>query len=167
MSLIVSVNGTAVWRNASCRCAIGRSGVRAHKREGDGATPEGIFPLLEVLYRKDRLALPNTRLRASALAPEDGWCDDPLHPAYNMKVKLPHAAGCEALWRDDGLYDLMAITGHNADPVVPGAGSAIFVHVAGVGYPPTEGCVAFALPDLQRILSDWLSTDRLVVQAAR
>ena len=167
MSLTVSINGTAVWRNASCRCAIGRSGVRAHKREGDGATPEGTFSLLEVLYRKDRIALPNTRLRASALTPEDGWCDDPRHPAYNTKVKLPHPAGCEALWRDDGLYDLMAITGHNADPVVPGAGSAIFVHVAGAGYPPTEGCVAFALPDLRRILSDWLSTDRLVVQAAR
>lgn len=167
MSLIVSVDGTAVWRNASCRCAVGRGGVRANKREGDGATPEGSFPLLEVLYRKDRLDLPNTRLRAAALASEDGWCDDPRHPAYNTKVKLPHPAGCEALWRDDGLYDLMAITGHNADPVVPGAGSAIFVHVAGAGYPPTEGCVAFALPDLQRILSDWLPADRLVVQASR
>ena len=167
MSLIVSASGTAVWRNASCRCAIGRGGVRADKREGDGATPEGTFPPLGVLYRKDRLALPNTRLRTSALAPEDGWCDDPRHPAYNTKVKLPHPASCEALWRNDGRYDLVAITGHNANPVVPGAGSAIFVHVAGAGYPPTAGCVAFALSDLQRILSDWLPKDRLVVTAAR
>ena len=167
MNLIVSADGTAIWRNAACRCAIGRGGVRAYKQEGDGATPEGTFPLLGVLYRQDRLALPNTRLRASALAPEDGWCDDPRHPAYNTKVELPHPAGCEALWRNDGRYDLIAVTGYNANPVVPGIGSAIFVHVAGSGYPPTEGCVAFALPDLQRILSDWLPKDRLVIVAAR
>ena len=135
------------------RCALGRGGVRRNKREGDGATPIGRHALRRVLYRRDRLAgPPATALPCSAIARDDGWCDDPGDPAYNRPVTLPHTASHEHLWREDGLYDLVVVLGHNDDPAVPGLGSAVFLHVARPDYRPTEGCVALALADLLDLL---------------
>ncbi len=150
----VSPGGWLGWGGERVRCALGRGGVRPDKREGDGATPVGRFPLRRVLYRPDRLARPATALPCAPIAPEDGWCDDPADPAYNRPVRLPHPARHERLWREDGLYDVVAVLGHNDDPVVPGAGSAIFLHVARPDLGPTEGCIALALPDLLRLLAE-------------
>ena len=93
-------------------------------------------------------------------APSGAAASPPTKPRatdYNRPVTLPHPAGAETLWRDDALYDLVAVTSHNSNPIVPGAGSAIFVHIAGgADYPPTEGCIAFARADLEAILRDWI-----------
>jgi L,D-peptidoglycan transpeptidase YkuD (ErfK/YbiS/YcfS/YnhG family) len=105
-----------------------------------------------VLYRPDRMACPQTGLPVEALKRDDGWCDAPGDPNYNRAVKLPYPASAESLWRDDRLYDVVALLGFNDAPVVDGAGSAIFLHVAREDYGPTEGCVALALPDLLRVL---------------
>lgn len=123
------------------------------KTEGDGGTPVGMFPLRRVLYRPDRLDAPATGLPVEAIKPDQGWCDDPAHPDYNRPVSLPFAASHEKLWRDDGVYDVIVILGHNDDPPVPGKGSAIFMHVARPDYGPTEGCVALALEDLLDVLA--------------
>ena len=144
-------------------CALGRSGVRANKREGDGATPVGIFRLLEVRYRSDRIPAVTTALPVSELTPTEGWCDDPKHRDYNRSVALPHPARCELLWRDDALYDLLAVSNYNYSPVTPGLGSAIFLHVAGDGFPATEGCIAFSVENLVGILADWTERDRVTV----
>lgn len=135
-------------------CAIGRGGfIPAHeKREGDGATPLGDWPVRRVLYRADKVGAPETALTIEPINQDDGWCDDPKDPAYNQPVKRPYAASHEKMWRDDDLYDVVAILGHNDDPPVPGAGSAIFMHVARPDYSPTEGCVALAPPDLIHLL---------------
>src|SRR5215831_7281675 len=95
------------------RCAVGRGGVRNDKREGDGATPDGAFPLRRALYRADRLPAPICVLPAAPLAPDDGWCDDSADSAYNRTVKLPYGGRHERLWRDDGLYDVIVVIGHN------------------------------------------------------
>ena len=139
------------WDSHACACAVGRSGISVKQAEGDGITPVGTFAVRRVLYRADRMPKPATRLPLAALAPDDGWCDAPADPAYNTQIKRPYRASHEALWRDDGLYDLIAVLGFNDDPVVPGKGSAIFLHVAGPG--PTEGCVALALGDLAALLA--------------
>ncbi|HLB79812.1 MAG TPA: hypothetical protein VJJ77_04860, partial [Dongiaceae bacterium] len=102
MDLIVSAGGAADWGGRSFRCALGRTGIRADKREGDGVTPAGCFGLRRVLYRADRLARPPTALPVAALTPQDGWCDDPADPMYNRPVRLPYAARHERLWRADG-----------------------------------------------------------------
>ncbi len=156
--LIVSRSPDGTWHAAFgtrrwC-CAIGPAGVSADKREGDGATPVGCFQLRRVLYRPDRLARPETGLPVAALRPEDGWCDDPDVAAYNRPVRLPYAASHERLWRDDGIYDVIVVLGHNDDPPVPGRGSAIFLHVAKPDYGPTAGCVALALADLLTVLRE-------------
>jgi L,D-peptidoglycan transpeptidase YkuD (ErfK/YbiS/YcfS/YnhG family) len=136
-------------------CALGRSGVvpAAAKREGDGATPAGRWPLRRVLYRIDRTPPPRTALPVLPIAPDDGWCDDPADPAYNRPVSLPYPASAEPLWREDGLYDLLVELGYNDDPPRPGAGSCIFLHLARPGYGPTRGCVALAREHLEAVLA--------------
>ncbi|NWG44966.1 MAG: L,D-transpeptidase family protein [Alphaproteobacteria bacterium] len=160
--LEVDGSGFAAFGGQLFRCAIGKGGLRADKREGDGATPAGVFALRELLYRPDREKPPVTGLPARALAPGDGWCDAPEDAAYNRPVRLPYTARAEDMWRADGLYDLVVVVGYNDDPVVPGRGSAIFVHIARPGYAPTEGCVAFTRADLALILRAATPQTRLV-----
>jgi L,D-peptidoglycan transpeptidase YkuD (ErfK/YbiS/YcfS/YnhG family) len=149
------------------RCALGKAGVRpaADKREGDLASPAGVWPIRQLLYRPDRLAPPATALPLAPLDPADGWCDAPSDAAYNRPVRLPYPASCERMWRDDGLYDLVLVLGHNDDPPVPGLGSAIFLHVAGPGYAPTEGCVALALEDVLALAAVALPGDAIEIRA--
>ena len=136
------------------RCALGPAGVvpAAAKREGDGASPAGVWPIREVLFRADRGIAPRTQLALRPIGQLDGWCDDPADPAYNRAVQLPYPASAEALWRDDHVYDIIVILGHNDNPVIPGAGSAIFLHIAHPDYAPTRGCVALARSDLELFL---------------
>jgi L,D-peptidoglycan transpeptidase YkuD (ErfK/YbiS/YcfS/YnhG family) len=133
-------------------CALGRSGRRALKREGDGATPIGSFALRELFYRPDRLPHPRTGLPVRVLRVEDGWCDDPSDRNYNRRVRHPYPASAERLWRADHLYDLILVMGYNDRPRLKGRGSAVFMHVAGPGLAATEGCVALRLPDLKRLI---------------
>src|SRR5512138_3428359 len=142
----------ARWSGTTRRCAVGRGGIARKEGEGDGVTPVGRWPMRRLLYRADRLAKPATLLPCQAIAPEDGWCDDPADAAYNQPIRLPYPASHERLARDDHLYDLVVVLGYNDDPVVPGAGSAIFLHLARGDYGPTEGCVALALLDLLTVL---------------
>lgn len=138
------------------RCAIGKTGAIAakDKREGDGKSPAGVWPMREVWYRPDVYTQgPLTALPVRATRPEDGWCDAPGDRNYNRPVTLPYPASAERMWRDDAVYDLVVILGHNDDPPVPGMGSAIFMHLAREGYPGTEGCVALARADLEAVLA--------------
>ncbi len=148
------------------RCALGRGGVIAAeaKREGDGASPKGVWPIRRLLYRADRGPPPQTALPCAPIQPDDGWCDDPADAAYNRPVTHPYPASAEHMWREDHVYDLVVVLGHNDDPVIPGAGSAIFLHLAKRDYGPTEGCVALARADMEALLKmarpgDWLAID--------
>jgi L,D-peptidoglycan transpeptidase YkuD (ErfK/YbiS/YcfS/YnhG family) len=136
------------------RGAIGRGSVRPLKREGDGGTPPGRFPVRLVLYRADRMRRPRTALPVRAIRANDGWCDEPSDRNYNRLVRLPTKRSAEALMRADALYDLIFVLGYNDRPRVRGKGSAIFVHVARDGYTPTEGCVAFSRRDLVGVLAE-------------
>ena len=163
---ITVAGGFLSWPGGRVRAALGRSGLTHTKREGDGATPIGIFPLRCLLYRPDRLPQPRTGLPVSAIHPSDGWSDDPRDMLYNQLVQLPHPYGHERLWRDDGVYDLIVPLGYNDDPPIPGLGSAIFLHCARPDYSPTEGCVAIALPDLLRLLAECGPAARIEISAA-
>lgn len=133
-------------------CAIGKGGFKKDKQEGDGATPLGIFPLRECLYRPDRNEAPQTQLLTHAISPNDGWCDDPKSQFYNLPVKTPFNQSHEQLWREDHVYDIIIPIGYNDSPIITGKGSAIFMHLAKPDYSPTEGCVALALPDMLKLL---------------
>ena len=141
--------GSKVWR-----AAVGRSGIGPKEAEGDGISPIGCWPIRQVLYRTDKLAAPPVSVfPTAAIAPDDGWCDAPDHPAYNRPVKLPFAASHEEMWRKDDLYDIVVVLGQNDDPVIPGAGSAIFLHVASQNYGSTAGCATLTRDDLLEFLA--------------
>ena len=146
-------------------CSIGRGGIVRAKAEGDLGTPEGTWRLLWLYWRADRLPRPATALPAVALGPQQGWSEAPEDPAYNRPIRHPHRFPADRMARGDALYDLCAITDQNWDPVVPGAGSAIFVHLWRRPRYPTAGCVAFRRRDLDWILSRWTARSRLVVRA--
>jgi L,D-peptidoglycan transpeptidase YkuD (ErfK/YbiS/YcfS/YnhG family) len=147
------------------RAAVGARGIAAKRAEGDGITPTGVFPFRNVLYRADRLARPVTALPLQEIAPDDGWCDAPSDTAYNRPVKRPYRASAETLWRDDRLYDLLVVIGFNDAPVVPGAGSAIFLHVARGDYGPTQGCIALAKEDLLKVVAQLAPADMIAIRA--
>ena len=129
---------------------LGRGGVIAaqDKREGDGATPLGNWPMRRVFFRPDRMNAPRTGLQTVPLRLRDGWCDDPSSPLYNLPVTLPFPASHERLWRDDHVYDLIVELGYNDDSVRPAMGIAIFMHLQQPDGAPTEGCVALQQADL-------------------
>jgi L,D-peptidoglycan transpeptidase YkuD (ErfK/YbiS/YcfS/YnhG family) len=169
MTFVAYADGRFDLAGRWTRCALGPAGVvaAAAKREGDGASPAGAWPLRWVLCRPDRRPPPVTALPVAALDPSDGWCDAPADRAYNRQVRLPYPASAERLWRDDAVYDLIVVLGHNDDPVVPDAGSAIFLHIAGPDYAPTQGCVALAAEDLEALLAAARPGDVLVISAER
>jgi L,D-peptidoglycan transpeptidase YkuD (ErfK/YbiS/YcfS/YnhG family) len=153
MRAIVTSDGTLTLGTETFRAALGRGGMRAAKREGDGATPTGLLPLRTILYRPDRGPTPVCAVPVEAMSPHDGWCDESTHPAYNHRVRLPINASAEPLWRDDPIYDIVGVLGWNDTPVRPGLGSAIFLHLAREDFAPTDGCVALRLDDLRHVLA--------------
>jgi L,D-peptidoglycan transpeptidase YkuD (ErfK/YbiS/YcfS/YnhG family) len=164
MDLIVSYSpeGPVLdWGARPRRCAIGPAGIARKISEGDGVTPLGVFSLREAFYRADRVAKPTSILPVRAIARDDGWCDAPDDRNYNRLVKLPYPASAETLWREDHVYDLVAVIGFNDDPVTPGKGSAIFLHLARPDYTPTAGCVALAENDLRAALEQLQAGDRI------
>ncbi|BBF94730.1 hypothetical protein BLTE_34150 [Blastochloris tepida] len=150
------------------RCALGRNGIRALKREGDGATPAGRFPFGRAWWRADRGLPPAGNLRQRRIRRDDGWCDAPGAACYNRPVRLPCRASHEEMWRADGLYDLVVEIGWNLSPRRSRHGSAIFLHAArpGSGFTdlaPTAGCVALRPADLRRLAARLGPRTRLVV----
>lgn len=145
---------TLTFEDMTIPCSIGRSSAcpALDKREGDGFTPLGIWPLRTILFRRDRSGpAQNINLPWRWIGAQDGWSDDPTDPAYNRPVVLPHRFSTEALIRDDPLYDIIVILGHNDAPPAPGSGSAIFFHIWNEAK-PTEGCVAIAREEMDALL---------------
>jgi L,D-peptidoglycan transpeptidase YkuD (ErfK/YbiS/YcfS/YnhG family) len=143
--------------------ALGRGGVRADKREGDGATPRGQFRPLRVWWRADRCPRPRTLLPVRRIGRGDGWCEDPADRRYNRPIRLADGNPGDSLWRTDHLYDLIVELDHNVRPRVAGRGSAIFVHVARPNFGPTAGCVALTSGSLRRLLTQLSHKTRIQI----
>ena len=166
MNLIVTSDADGAWLDWGAgkrRAAIGPGGIAMKGGEGDGITPRGTYPIREIFYRADKIAKPDTALPLRAIQEDDGWCDAPADPNYNRLVKLPYPASAEHMWRDDHLYDLVAVLGYNDDPVVPGKGSAIFLHLAKPDYAHTHGCVALNHDDVLAALKQMRPGDRVQI----
>nr|WP_243446271.1 L,D-transpeptidase family protein [Polymorphobacter fuscus] len=157
--------GTVEAFNEAVPAVFGRAGTIAAdaKREGDGASPIGAWPVRAALLRPDRMAAPATALPWRWLRADDGWSDDAADPAYNRPVRHPHRFGAERLWRDDGAYDIIIVLGHNDRPPLAPLGSAIFFHCTRPDRRPTQGCVAVDRPVLARWLDRLQPGDRLVI----
>lgn len=143
-------------------CSVGRGGITATKREGDGGTPVGTHRIVGMLYRPDRIAPPADW--AMPISPSDLWSDDVRDPDYNLMVRAPHPFGHERLTRADPQYDLVLITDWNWPDATPGKGSAIFIHTWRRPRHPTAGCVGLARQDLLWIAARLQPQSRLIVR---
>jgi L,D-peptidoglycan transpeptidase YkuD (ErfK/YbiS/YcfS/YnhG family) len=145
--------------------ALGRTGIKADKREGDGATPAGRYRPVRVWWRADRLPRPATRLPVRPIKAADGWCEDPADRRYNRPIRLTPGAPGDRLRRPDALYDMVIEIDHNVRPRVVGRGSAVFIHVARPGLAPTAGCVAMPPAVLRRLLGRLGPGTMIVIRA--
>ncbi|MFK7744754.1 MAG: L,D-transpeptidase [Roseobacter sp.] len=142
-------------------CTIGKTGISRRKKEGDGATPQGVHRIVGMLYRADRMAPPADW--ALPIGLNDLWSDDPSHEDYNMMVRAPYPYSHEKLRRADPLYDLVLLTDWNWPYAVKGRGSAIFIHqYRRPGY-PTEGCIALSRQHLVEIAAQITFQTRLII----
>ena len=132
--------------------ALGRGGILANKREGDGGTPRGIFRPRQVWWRADRHPRPKTFLPVRAIRPEDAWCEDPADRHYNQAVRLEPGRAGDRLTRGDHLYDFIVEIDHNTHPRIAGRGSAVFLHLARENFGPTAGCVSMTKAAMLRLL---------------
>lgn len=145
--------GRLVGAGVDLAAAIGRSGLTARKREGDGASPRGQFRIVGGFYRPDRFRVrPRAGVPLLPLRPDDGWCDDPADRNYNRPVRRPYPRSHEAMWRDDHAYDVVMVLDFNLKPRVRGGGSAIFFHLAQADFRPTAGCLALSRADMLKLL---------------
>jgi L,D-peptidoglycan transpeptidase YkuD (ErfK/YbiS/YcfS/YnhG family) len=143
--------------------ALGRGGIRANKREGDGGTPKGTFRPRQLWWRADRHPRPRTFLPVRAIRPEDAWCEDPQSRHYNQPVRLEPGCGGDRLTRDDHLYDFIVEIDHNSSPRVAGRGSAVFLHLARENFAPTAGCVSMTKSAMLRLLARLGPETRIVI----
>jgi L,D-peptidoglycan transpeptidase YkuD (ErfK/YbiS/YcfS/YnhG family) len=160
-------NPSRGWLTAgqlSLPVALGRSGVKANKREGDGATPRGSFRLKQLWWRAERHARPATLLPTQRIRPDDGWCENPADRHYNQPIKVPRGSNADRLARADALYDFIIEIDHNTRPRIAGRGSAVFIHVARERFAPTAGCVALDINSLRRLLARVGPRTRIMVE---
>jgi L,D-peptidoglycan transpeptidase YkuD (ErfK/YbiS/YcfS/YnhG family) len=143
--------------------ALGRGGILADKREGDGATPRGRFRLVRLWWNPERGLRPATRLPVRRIAPDDAWCEDPADRRYNRPIKMAPGGTGDRLRRADHLYDLIIEIDHNSRPRIARRGSAVFIHLARPGLAPTAGCVAMPNSHLRRLLGQVGTQTRVLI----
>lgn len=162
---LVVTHWGARFRGVTMPCSIGRGGIGQKQGEGDGITPIGSFKLAGIGVRSDRMHFRTNHVRQKQISLCDVWSDDPNDPDYNHGLHGPnHPYSHERLYRSDPLYDAFGILDYNWPTAVPGAGSAIFLHIWRKPRHPTEGCVAFERQNLIWILENWQPRSRVVIR---
>ncbi len=147
MNLLVK-NNYIYFDTESFPCAVGAKGLTKNKMEGDMCTPVGEFEISKIYYRSDKLKHLNFQISSKIINKNDGWCDDPKSKLYNQYIQFPFSGSAEKLFREDDLYDIICILNYNTDPIIPGRGSAIFLHVSKPNFEGTEGCIAISRENL-------------------
>ena len=141
-----------LYKGYKLKCSIGKSGSKHSKKEGDLATPKGLFKLGLLYYRKDKIKLNNCKIKKRIIKKNMGWCDDSRSKKYNRKISFPFKYSAEKLYRNDKIYDIFINIKYNYFPVRKKKGSAIFLHLTDKKYKPTNGCVAIPKKDFLKIL---------------
>ena len=151
--IIVKKSGHLKYKKLKFRCALGKAGVKKKIMEGDNITPKGIFKIIKIYYRPDKIKEIKTLIKKIKIKKNMGWCDDIKSRFYNQQIKLSAKYSHEKLYRNDNLYDLIAVLNYNIDPIIKNKGSAIFLHIAKNSYRETKGCIALKKKHLIEILS--------------
>jgi L,D-peptidoglycan transpeptidase YkuD (ErfK/YbiS/YcfS/YnhG family) len=163
--IIVKKSGYLKYKKLKFLCAIGKSGIKKKIKEGDNVTPAGVFKITKIYYRQDKIKKIKTLIKKIKIKKNMGWCDDPKSNFYNQQIKLPNKFNHEKLYRNDRIYDLLAVLNYNTNPVVKNKGSAIFIHIAKNNYKPTAGCVAVKKGDLIKLLQKIKKNTKIKISA--
>ena len=163
MHLLVK-NNYLFLENKTLPCALGHNGITNNKKEGDLSTPLGTFAFNKIYYRADKFGEKKFKLPSSEIRKNDGWCDDPKSKQYNQHILFPFNGSAEHLYRDDCIYDIVCVLNYNTSPVIPGLGSAIFLHVAKSNFEGTEGCIAVEKFALLEIATCLTNESRIVIE---
>ena len=151
--IIVKNSGFLKYKNLKFRCALGKAGIKRKVKEGDNITPKGIFKIIKIYYRADKIKDIETPIKKIKIKKNMGWCDDPKSIHYNKQIELPSKFSHEKLYRNDNLYDLILVLNYNTNPIVKNKGSAIFLHITNDSYKKTKGCIALKKDDLIQLVS--------------
>ena len=141
-----------LYKGYKLKCSIGKSGITSTKKEGDLASPQGIFKLGLLYYRKDRIKSLKCKIQKRIIKKNMGWCNDRRSKKYNQEITFPFKYGAEKLYRKDKMYDIFINIKYNHTPSIKGNGIAIFLHITDKKYKPTSGCVAILRKDFLKIL---------------
>ena len=163
MNLLVKNNHLFI-KDKKLQCAIGRGGLKKNKVEGDLSTPIGAFKFNKIYYRADKLGETNFEIDSSIIQKNDGWCDDEKSKFYNQYIQFPFNESAEHLYREDDIYDILCVLNYNTSPIIPGLGSAIFLHIARSNFAGTEGCIALDKEALLKIATKITYDSRIVIE---
>ena len=128
--IIINKSGYLKYKDLKFKCAIGKAGIRKKKKEGDNITPKGIYKIIKIYYRDDRIKKISSKFKLIKITKKMGWCDDPKSEKYNQLIKLPNKYSHEKLYKKNNTYDLLLVLDYNMKSIVKNKGSAIFIHVA-------------------------------------
>tara|TARA_B100000686_G_C16230164_1_gene684452 strand:+ start:47 stop:538 length:492 start_codon:yes stop_codon:yes gene_type:complete len=145
-------NKLLLFKDYKLKCSIGKSGFTKSKKEGDLATPKGMFKLGTLYYRRDRIKINQCKIRRKQIKKNMGWCNDSRSKNYNKEIALPSKYSAEKLYRNDHNYDLFINIKYNFNPIIKKRGSAIFLHLTSNKFKPTQGCIAILKKDFIKIL---------------
>ena len=151
--IIINKSGYLKYKNLKFRCALGKSGIKKKTREGDNVTPKGIYKILKVYYRKDRIKKIKAPFKKIKITKKIGWCDDVKSKCYNKQIGTPTSLSHEKLHRNDNIYDIICVINYNINPTVTNKGSAIFLHITKGNYKNTRGCIALKKNHLLKLLA--------------
>ena len=140
------------YKDYKLKCAVGKSGIKSNKKEGDLSTPKGVYKIGALYYRKDKIKKFKCKINKKIIKKNMGWCNDVRSKKYNQEITFPYNYSAEKLYRKDRKYDLLFDMGYNTQPIIKGKGSAIFLHLSDKKYKPTKGCVAILKKDFLKIL---------------
>jgi len=151
--IIVKKSKYLKYKNFKFRCSLGKAGIKKKEKEGDNITPKGIFKIICIYYRSDRIKKITTAFKKIKIEKTMGWCDDPKSSFYNKEIKIPNKFNYEQFYRKDNLYDIIVPLNYNTNPILKNKGSAIFIHIANNNYKPTAGCIGIKKSNLIKLLS--------------
>jgi L,D-peptidoglycan transpeptidase YkuD (ErfK/YbiS/YcfS/YnhG family) len=161
--IIINKSGYLKYKDLKFKCALGKAGIRKKKIEGDNITPKGVFRIVKIYYRKDRLKKLSSKFTLIEITKSMGWCDDPKSKKYNQLIKLPSQFSHEKLHRKDNIYDLILVLNYNIKPTIKNKGSAIFMHVAKKNYERTAGCIALNKNHLIYLIKEIKKNTRVLI----
>ncbi len=152
MSILVKNKVTLIFDEFKFRCSIGKGGITKNKLEGDKKTPKGTYDLGNLYFRNDKHHKPETKIKCIPISKKMGWCDDVYNKKnYNKLVQINENIKCEKLYRTDNKYDFLIPIQYNSKKIIPGKGSAIFIHLTN-NYEYTDGCIALKKNDFLTLI---------------